>query len=198
MVVAREFDSIADQVNKLAQQTSEGLTDLEQRSAQIHSAVSAVDGDVQSMGELVRQFTSGVEQSNQVFQSVQTITGEAVQAGEAVNEFSHQIVEATQATAHVMRDITGLASKTATLTQVARARSDQMDSLAAQLLQTVQFFQLPTASEPNGVEPAKTARLRSQQISLSPFLLKQSLLVKASRSHLPIFQSLADQGVGLP
>jgi methyl-accepting chemotaxis protein PixJ len=158
VVVAREFDSIADQVNKLAQQTSEGLTDLEQRSAQIHSAVSAVDGDVQSMGELVRQFTAGVEQSNHVFQAVQAITGEAVQAGEAVNQFSHQIVEATQATAQVMRDITGLANKTAALTQVARERSDQIDLLAAQLLQTVQFFQLPVDSKTIQVAPAQNGQ----------------------------------------
>ena len=158
VVVAREFDSIADQVNKLAQQTSEGLTNLEQRSAQIHSAVSAVDGDVQSMGELVRQFTTGVEQSNQVFQTVQTITGEAVQAGDAVNQFSHQIVEATQATAYVMRDITGLANKTAALTQVARERSDQIDLLAAQLLQTVQFFQLPVAPKASQVDPARNGQ----------------------------------------
>ncbi|MEW6497345.1 MAG: CHASE4 domain-containing protein, partial [Cyanobacteriota bacterium] len=41
VVVAREFDSIADQVSRLAQQTSEGLTALEQQSGQIHSVVSA-------------------------------------------------------------------------------------------------------------------------------------------------------------
>jgi twitching motility protein PilJ len=145
VVVAREFDSIADQVSKLAQQTSEGLTALEQQSAQIHSAVSAVDGDVQSLGELVRQFTTGVEQSNQVFDRVQMVTGEAMQAGEAVNHFSQEIVEAAQITAIVMRDIAGLANKTAELTQISRKRSDQIDLLSAQLLQTVQFFQLPPA-----------------------------------------------------
>jgi twitching motility protein PilJ len=152
VVVAREFDSIADQVNKLAQQTSEGLTHLEQRSAQIHSAVASVDEDVQSMGELVRQFTTGVEQSSHVFQTVQNITGEAVQAGEAVNQFSRQIMQATQATAQVMQEITGLAHKTATLTQVARESSEQMDALAAQLLQTVQFFQLPDDPDANPME----------------------------------------------
>ncbi|GAB4341733.1 MAG: hypothetical protein OHK0047_33550 [Leptolyngbyaceae cyanobacterium] len=155
VVVAREFDSIADQVNKLAQQTNEGLTNLEQRSAQIHSAVASVDEDVQGMGELVRQFTRGVEQSSQVFQTVQNITGEAVQAGEAVNQFSRQIIQATQATAQVMQEITELADKTATLTQVARERSEQMDALATQLLQTVQFFQLPDDPDANPMEAAQ-------------------------------------------
>jgi twitching motility protein PilJ len=156
VVVAREFDSIADQVSKLAQQTSEGLTTLEQQSAQIHSVVSAVDSDVQGLGDLVRQFTTGVEQSNQVFDRVQKVTGEAVQAGEAVAHFSEDIVEAAQTTAMVMRDIAGLANKTAQLTQIARERSDQMDLLSAQLLQTVQFFQLPSAPETDSHVPAES------------------------------------------
>lgn len=147
VVVAREFDSIADQVSKLAQQTSEGLTALEQQSTQIHTVVSAVDSDVQGLGDLVRQFTTGVEQSHQVFGHVQMVTGEAVQVSEAVAHYSQEIVEAAQITATVMRDIAGLANKTAELTQMARERSEQMDLLSAQLLQTVQFFQLPSASD---------------------------------------------------
>lgn len=153
VVVAREFASIAEQVNKLAQQTNEGLTNLEQRSAQIHLAVSTVDADVQRMGELVRQFTNGVEQSQQVFSQVQTIAGEAIQAGESVDQFSHKIVTAAQTTAEVMREIAELANKTVKLAQRAAGRSDQMDALATQLLQTVQFFQLPTAPEASPVEP---------------------------------------------
>jgi twitching motility protein PilJ len=146
-IVAREFGSIADQVSQLAQQTSEGLTALEQQSVQIHTAVSAVDGDVQGLGELVRQFTTGVEQSNQVFDSVQMVTGEAMQAGEAVAHFSQDIVDAAQLSAVLIREIAELANKTAQLTQLSRERSDQIDLLSAQLLQNVQFFQLPSACE---------------------------------------------------
>lgn len=145
IVVAREFDSIANQVNKLAQQTNEGLVTLEQRSAQIHSVVSAIDADVQGLGQLVRGFTQGVDQSNQVFSNVQTITGEAVQAGEAVSQISQNIMTAAQSTATVMRDIAQLAAKTADLTQVSREQSDRIDFLSTQLLQNVQFFQLPAA-----------------------------------------------------
>jgi twitching motility protein PilJ len=166
VVVAREFDSIAEQVNKLAQQTSEGLTALEQQSAQINNAVSAVDGDVQSLGDLVRQFTTGVEQSNQVFDRVQRVTGEAMQAGEAVNHFNQEIVEAAQTTATVMRDIAELANKTAQLTQIARERSDQMDLLSAQLLQTVQFFQLPSALEQDSNIPVESDSTQMEEITL--------------------------------
>ncbi|NJN58063.1 MAG: HAMP domain-containing protein, partial [Leptolyngbyaceae cyanobacterium SL_5_9] len=45
-VVAREFDSIANQVGRLAQQTNEGLVTLEQRSTQIHSVVSIIDANI--------------------------------------------------------------------------------------------------------------------------------------------------------
>ncbi|WP_333481322.1 CHASE4 domain-containing protein [Allocoleopsis sp.] len=176
VVVAREFDSIADQVSKLAQQTSEGLAALEQQSTQIHTAVSAVDGDVQGLGDLVKQFTLGVEQSNQVFDRVQMVTGEAVQAGEAVTHFSQEIVEAAQLTAIVMQDIAELANKTAELTQVARERSDQMDLLSAQLLQTVQFFQLSSVLDKDSeAQPDSDAfgnsqsdhRTQAQEITLT-------------------------------
>ncbi len=170
VVAAREFDSIAAQVSKLAQQTSEGLTSLEQQSAQIYSVVSAVDGDVQSLGELVRQFTHGVEQSNQVFNYMQLVAGEAMQAGEAVNGFSEKIVEASQTTANVMRDIAGLANKTAELTQTACERSEQMELLSAQLVQTVQFFQLPSAMQDRSAAPGgsdRASRLQTEEISLT-------------------------------
>ncbi|MDX2240956.1 MAG: hypothetical protein NW224_09755, partial [Leptolyngbyaceae cyanobacterium bins.302] len=167
VVVAREFDSIAEQVSKLAQQTSEGLTALEQQSTQIHTAVSAVDGDVQGLGDLVRQFTIGVEQSNLVFDQVQMATGEAMKAGQAVAHFSQEIVEAAQTTATVMRDIAELANKTAELTQIARERSDQMDLLSTQLLQTAQFFQLPSAMGGDHKDKAGSDFIQAEQITLT-------------------------------
>lgn len=154
VVVAREFDSIADQVSKLAQQTSEGLITIEQRSAQIHSVVSAVDTDVQSLGELVRRFTQGVEQSSQVFKQVQTVIEAAMQVGETVTESSQRIVTATQTTAESVRDIAGLATKTTDLALLTRQQSDQVDTLSNQLLQSIQFFQLPHVIQSNQkVEP---------------------------------------------
>lgn len=167
VIVAREFDSIAAQVSQLAQLTSEGLTSLERQSAQIYSVVSKVDGDVQSLGELVKQLTTGVEQSNQVLDHVQTVTGEAMQAGEAVNRFSQNIVEASQTTADVVRDIAGLANKTAQLTQIARERSDQIDLLSAQLLQNIQFFQLPPAIEDGSEAPKGSDHSQIEEITLT-------------------------------
>ena len=145
VVVAREFEAIANQVSSLAQRTNEGLVNLEQRSAQIHSVVSAVDANVQNLGGLVEEFTYGVEQSSQVFSNVRTVTGEAVQAGEVVAQSSQQIVSATQSTAQVMREITNLATETVQLTQRTRKQSERMENLSKELLQNVQFFCLPEA-----------------------------------------------------
>jgi methyl-accepting chemotaxis protein PixJ len=185
VVVAREFDSIAEQVSKLAQQTSEGLTVLEQQSTQIHNAVSAVDGDVQGLGDLVRQFTTGVEQSNLVFDHVQMATGEAMQAGAVVAHFSQDIVEAAQTTATVMRDIAGLANKTAELTQIARGRSEQMDLLSAQLLQTVQFFQLPSTLDKDNTDafPLGVASLQDGTLPIGNTYDERST---RSNHHLPV------------
>ena len=145
-VVAREFEAIAAQVSKLATQTNDGLSVLEQRTAQIHSVVSAIDTDVQSLGGLVSGFNQGVEHSNLVFNNVQTVTKEAVQAGVTVAQSTNVIVDATQSTALAMRDIAEVAKRTAQLTQKTRGQSEAMGDLAAQLLQRIQFFQLPEES----------------------------------------------------
>lgn len=143
-VVAREFEAIAAQVSKLATQTNDGLSALEQRTSQIHSVVSAIDADVQSLGGLVSGFNEGVEHSRLVFNNVQTVTAEAVQAGITVAQSTNVIVDATQSTALSMRDIAEVAKQTAQLTQKTQVQSEAMGDLSAQLLQRIQFFKLPT------------------------------------------------------
>ncbi|MBI4785361.1 MAG: HAMP domain-containing protein [Oscillatoriophycideae cyanobacterium NC_groundwater_1537_Pr4_S-0.65um_50_18] len=150
VVVAREFGSIADQVSKLAQQTNDGLTTIEQRSAQIHKVVAAVDSDVQGLGELVRRFNQGVEQSNQVFNQVQSVMATAVQVGDTVTTSNQEIVNATQSTAEAIRHIAELAAKNTNLTQQAQIQFEQMDVLSSQLLQSIQFFKLPASPQQQG------------------------------------------------
>jgi twitching motility protein PilJ len=150
VVAAREFSSIASQVSQLAQQTNNSLTTLEQRSAQIQSVVFAVDADVQRLGGLVEEFTQGVGQSRQVFSDVQTVTVAAVEAETAVTQVSQNIVGAVQEAAAVVRTITDIATQTAGLTQANRLQSEQMEALSYQLLETIQFFQLPTEFEASG------------------------------------------------
>jgi twitching motility protein PilJ len=144
-VVARDFEAIANQVSSLAQQTNEGLGSLQQRTHQIHTVVSAIDGDVQSLSGLVANFNAAVEQSTQVFANVQTVSEQVVTTGESVGQSSHEIVQSAQTTAEAMRGIATLAERTAELTRQARLQSEQMDHLSVDLLNTIHFFRLPDA-----------------------------------------------------
>ena len=143
IVVAREFESIANQVSNLAQRTSSGLVDLEQRSSQIHNVVTSIDTNVQNLGGLVREFTQGVEQSSTALENVQQTTEEALKAGELVAISSREIIDSAKSTTNVMGDIAELAEKTRKLTQKNLKRSQQMATLSSELLSTINFFQLP-------------------------------------------------------
>jgi methyl-accepting chemotaxis protein PixJ len=143
--VAREFELIADQVSQLAQQTNEGLANLEQRSGQIHRVVSSVDIEVQRLGGLVFSFTSGVKQTREVFQTVQTVTSKVVDAGDRVAQTSQTIVEAVDSTATTMDEITVLSYQIAEQSQTAQQISDQMSHLSQTLGQNVKVFRLPEA-----------------------------------------------------
>jgi methyl-accepting chemotaxis protein len=142
---AQEFEAIAGQVSQLAQQTNEGLTTLEQRTAQIQNVVAGVDTEVQGLGGLVSGFTKGVERSNAAFNSVQAATTIVVHTGEQVTQSSQDIIDRAQFTASAMKAIVELAEKTANLTQDARQQSESMGQLSAQLLQRVEFFRLPAS-----------------------------------------------------
>jgi methyl-accepting chemotaxis protein PixJ len=160
--VAREFELIADQVSQLAQQTNEGLANLEQRSSQIHRVVSEVDIEVQRLGGLVYSFTSGVKQTGEVFQTVQTVTGDAVQAGDRVAQTSQSIIEAVDLTATAMDAITVLSHQITQQSQDAQRISDQMSHLSETLGKNVQVFRLPeavTAAIANAMLPESDADL---------------------------------------
>lgn len=171
VVVAREFESIANQVGTLAQRTNDGLVTLEQRSTQIHKVVSTVDANVQNLDGLVEDFTQGVEQSNQVFQNVRTVTGEAVAAGEGVAQSSQKIVSAAQSTTQVMREIADLANRTAQLTQQANQQTQQIEGFSEQLLENIRFFRLPEslikalAEQVKQSEAGTTLDVNSREIS---------------------------------
>lgn len=146
VVVAREFESIANQVGSLAQRTSSGLVNLEQRSSQIHNVVTSIDTNVQNLGGLVREFTQGVEQSSNALEDVRQTTEEAVKAGDKVAISSREIIDSAKSTTNVMGDIAELAEKTRTLTHKNLKRSQQMATLSGELLKTINFFQLPQSN----------------------------------------------------
>ena len=143
VVVAKEFESIANQVSSLALRTSESLVSLEQRSNQIHNVVNSIDSNVQNLGGLVREFTQGVEKSTQIFADVEKTTQEAAQTGQLVALSSQEIIESAQSTNEVMGQIANLAEKTEKLTIETLEQSQQMGTLSKDLLSTIEFFRLP-------------------------------------------------------
>jgi methyl-accepting chemotaxis protein len=142
-VVAREFESIADRVGKLAQHTSVSLTNLEQRSSQIDLVVSTVDHEVQNMGELVKVFTSEVKEATKAFEVVQIVTKKAVEAGETVNRTSQRILDATDLTAAAMDGIVILSQQISIQAKDAQKAGIRLNQLSYQLLGNIQIFKLP-------------------------------------------------------
>ncbi|MBD2104436.1 methyl-accepting chemotaxis protein [Leptolyngbya sp. FACHB-261] len=195
IVVAREFETIAAQVSTLATQTNDGLGALQQRTAQIHSVVSAIDADVQSLGGLVAGFNAGVEQSSQVFSNVQTVTEQVVQVGQDVARSSEGIVNASLGSAQAMREIAGLAERTAELTRRTRLQSERMEDLARRLLTSIQFFRLPDMMPPDLQSDELEMRVNLANASLNTLNVKaepsdhnhppHNLLSSASASQRP-------------
>ncbi len=146
--VAREFELVATQVSQLAQQTNEGLTDLEQRSSQIHKVVSSVDLDVQKMGGLVDTFTHGVKQASDVFQTVQEVTAQAVRSGHLVAAASEKIVTATDSTTAAIDSISALSQQISHQSQDAQNLGDRLSLLSTDLLENIQIFKLPEVELP--------------------------------------------------
>ncbi|WP_310483272.1 methyl-accepting chemotaxis protein [Chamaesiphon sp. VAR_48_metabat_403] len=154
--VAREFELIATQVSQLAQQTSEGLASLEQRSSQIHQVVSSVDIDVQKLGGLVNTFTQGVKQASDVFATVQAVTAQVVESGNMVSTASQQIVTAADSTTIAIESISTLSQEISHQSQDAQNLGDQLNILSTNLLENIQIFKLPAApvAEDNALELA--------------------------------------------
>ncbi|MGB8700652.1 MAG: methyl-accepting chemotaxis protein, partial [Thermosynechococcaceae cyanobacterium] len=142
-LVAREFESIAAQIDRLAQQTNKELTALEQQSTQIHLVVSDVDAEVQKLGGLVEGFTQSVRQTRDIYQNVQLVAEQAVHSGESVVRTSEAIATASDSTSQAVEEIAQLSRQIAQQSQVAREISGQLTHLSLQAVQNIQVFKLP-------------------------------------------------------
>lgn len=153
--VAREFEAIAGQVNTLATQTNEGLSVLQQRTAQIQSVVSSVDGEIQQLDNLVDSLGTSVQRSRSAFEEVQVKTEQVVQSSEQVSQSSIEIAKAAASTANYMGEIAKIAAKTAVLTRSTKAQAEAMRIIAQELLDGINFFRLPPSMK---IAPRTTPR----------------------------------------
>jgi twitching motility protein PilJ len=146
--VAREFEAIASQVNNLANQTSQGLVVLQQRTGFIEIVVSGISQDIKDVTNYVTQFTTGVEQSNQAFNDIKEVTEQVASLGQTVFKSSQDIAIAVQSSVDSIQEISALAQRSASQSTLTLERSAQMGKLARRLLTDVRFFQLPADKIP--------------------------------------------------
>jgi len=158
--VAREFEAIAAQVNNLATQTNQGLITLQQRTGFIEIVVSGIDQDVRDVSSLVREFSTGVDQSNQSFTNIQTVTEQVAKVGQAVTLSASSIAVAIKGSFDSIQDIASVAERSAEQAKVTRTQSGAMGELARRLLEDVQFFRLPQSK----VKPIQTIDIDPESI----------------------------------
>ena len=150
--VAKEFEAIASQVNSLATQTNQGLVVLQQRTNFVEVVVSGIDQDVRDVNSLVSDFTNSVNSSEQSFTNISTVTEELADIGASVTESSSSIADAVKFSLGSIQDIEAIAERSASQAQFTREQSGRMGMLARQLLERVQFFQLPPALQASTFE----------------------------------------------
>ncbi|MBR8829315.1 MAG: methyl-accepting chemotaxis protein [Gomphosphaeria aponina SAG 52.96 = DSM 107014] len=140
--IAREFETIATQVNDLAVATNDSLIILQQRTDQIETVVSGLDLDVQEINQVVNDFTMEVKQSRQAFDNIKTITNLVVKVEQEVTKASEAIATVAMTTLQSIQDIALVARETESYSSVTREQSGQMGQMAASLLEIVKFFRL--------------------------------------------------------
>ncbi len=164
MIVAREFELIANQVSQLAQKTNEGLTSLEQRSSQIHRVVSAVNTDVQKLGTVVNSFTQGVKHTQEIFLQVQSVTEQSVKFGKNIAITSRKIVDDANTTVVDIESIITLASQTLQYSKNTQQLGDQLNILTQDLLDNVRVFTLSEST----TKTENTTHSQLKAVELTP------------------------------
>jgi methyl-accepting chemotaxis protein len=141
--ITRELETIATQVNDLANQTNQSLVVQQQRTEQIQTVVSGLNYDVDIINQRADSLSAGMDQSNQAFGQIKTATSQVAHLSQQVSQSSQAIAAATQTTLQSIREISSIAAKTSDRANLTKDQSQTMEQLARTLLQTVARFQLP-------------------------------------------------------
>jgi methyl-accepting chemotaxis protein PixJ len=140
--LAHEFETIARQVNDLANETNRSLVLLQQRTDQIQTVTSGLNQDVSEISSLVQDFTSGVGQSRKAFDNMQQVTTQVAEVGLQVSQSNQDIVQVVQSTLTATHEIASIAQETETKASITREQVEAMGDLARTLLQMVEFFRV--------------------------------------------------------
>lgn len=151
--LAKEFETIAKQVNDLALKTDRNLILLKQRSESIQTVGSGLDRDIQEIAQLVNEFTHGVSSSHQAFEDINIATQKLGTIGQKVTKSSWDIAEAVQITLDTVAEITAVAAKTEQKITITRSESSSMEEMASNLLELIHFFKLSAKDEEQKIDP---------------------------------------------
>jgi methyl-accepting chemotaxis protein PixJ len=144
--LAHEFETIANQVNELAGETNHSLVSLQYRTNQIQTVTSGLTQDATDIDRLVQKFTGEMNKSRQAFTNIQLVTDRVALMGEQVSTSSQEIVRVVNDTLTAIQSIGSIAQNTEHKAIVTREQVRSMGSMAQQLLQMVEFFQLNDAT----------------------------------------------------
>jgi methyl-accepting chemotaxis protein PixJ len=144
--LANEFETIARQVNNLANETNRSLILLQQRTDQIQTVTSGLNQDVSEISNLVEDFTNGVSQSRKAFDNMQQVTTQVAEVGLQVSHSNQEMMQMVQQTLAATHEIAAIAQATEAKASVTREQVEAMDSLSRTLLQMVEFFHVSTGS----------------------------------------------------
>jgi methyl-accepting chemotaxis protein PixJ len=162
--LAREFETIALQVNDLAMDTNHSLLSLQQRTDSVQTVTSGLTQDIGEIDRLVQKFTTEIDKSRQAFDNIQTVTEEVSQMSKKVNVSSQDIVKVVSDTLSAISSISNVAQTTEAKASITREQVQSMGNLANKLLQMVEFFKLNESQLAATSLPAQATRSAPHQL----------------------------------
>jgi twitching motility protein PilJ len=139
-LIAQEFATIAQQINDLANLTSESLLTLQQRTEQMQTMASGFNQDVQNINQLTVNFTDTVNNTSEAFDLIKSEIQQLTFIEQQLTESSNAIAMAAQTTFKELEDITLVALDTESQANTTREKATLMQQLSKQLLDIVRFF----------------------------------------------------------
>jgi methyl-accepting chemotaxis protein PixJ len=161
--LAKEFETIARQVNDLATDTNQSLISLQQRTDRVQTVTSGLTQDINDIDLLVQQFTNDIDRSRQAFDSIQSVTEKVSQMSEKVNLSSQDIVQVVSDALNAIESISTVARATEAQASITQDRVQSMGDLANKLMTMVEFFKLNESTPiqpPSSFNYAPTSSIR--------------------------------------
>ncbi len=140
--LAKEFETIAIQVNSLATDTNQSLASLQQRTDRVQTVTSGLTEDIGDINRLVQKFTTEVSKTNQAFDNIQAVTDQVAEMSKQVNISSQDIVRVVSDALMAIESISTAAQSTEAKASMTREQVQSMGDLANKLLRMVEFFKL--------------------------------------------------------